>query len=154
MDEKPRYLLRDRDAIYRRQFCEWAQALGIKDALTAYRSPWQNPSQNASSVPYGGNGLDHVIVAGSRHLKRVPTLWDAPRLFRHRVGDFFVALADIDAPQATDAIDIAFPIRVIDMRAFGFSNNQRSSLLEGCATGPRMNIVTAIFVSEIIRIVK
>ena len=79
---------------------------------------------------------------------------DASRLFRHRVGDFFVAIADIDAPQSTDAINIAFPIRVIDMRAFGFGNNQRSFLLAGCEIEPRMNIVTAIFVSEIIRIVK
>ena len=44
MDEKPKYLLRDRDAIYGKQFSQRAQTLGIEEALTAYRSPWQNAS--------------------------------------------------------------------------------------------------------------
>ncbi len=43
MDEKPKYLIRDRDAIYGKIFSRRAQTLGIEEVLTAYRSPWQNP---------------------------------------------------------------------------------------------------------------
>jgi len=43
MDEIPKYLLRDREAIYGEKFSLRAQTLGIKEVLTACRSPWQNP---------------------------------------------------------------------------------------------------------------
>ena len=42
-DEGPRYLLRDRDAIYGKAFRRQVTALGIKEVTTAPRSPWQNP---------------------------------------------------------------------------------------------------------------
>jgi putative transposase len=43
-DSAPRYLLRDRDGIYRERFQEAATWLGIREVLTAARSPWQNAS--------------------------------------------------------------------------------------------------------------
>src|SRR4029450_9259175 len=39
----PRYLLRDRDAVYGVAFSRRAQSMGIHDVKTAARSPWQNP---------------------------------------------------------------------------------------------------------------
>ena len=39
----PRYLLRDRDAVYGVVFSSRAQVMGIHEAKTAPRSPWQNP---------------------------------------------------------------------------------------------------------------
>ncbi len=39
LDEEPRYLLRDRDAIYGSEFRRQADALDIKEVLTAARSP-------------------------------------------------------------------------------------------------------------------
>ena len=39
----PRYLLRDRDAVYGSRFRCRVAALGIAEVLTAARSPWQNP---------------------------------------------------------------------------------------------------------------
>jgi len=39
MDERPKYLLRDRDAICGKIFSRRARALGIEEVLTAYRSP-------------------------------------------------------------------------------------------------------------------
>ena len=38
----PKYLLRDRDAIYGSQFQKRVQSMGIEEVLTAPRSPWQN----------------------------------------------------------------------------------------------------------------
>ncbi len=42
-DPPPRYLLRDRDAIYGERFRRRVKSLGIKEVITAPRSPWQNP---------------------------------------------------------------------------------------------------------------
>jgi len=42
-DTAPRYLLHDRDAIYGDSFRERRRGLGMKEVLTAPRSPWQNP---------------------------------------------------------------------------------------------------------------
>ena len=39
----PRYLLRDRDAVYGVVFSSRVQALGIREVKAAPRSPWQNP---------------------------------------------------------------------------------------------------------------
>jgi hypothetical protein len=43
-DTAPRYLLRDRDASYGSVFRDRVQAMGIKEVVTAPRSPWQNLS--------------------------------------------------------------------------------------------------------------
>ena len=42
-DSAPRYLLRDRDSIYGDAFSDTVDSLGIREVLTAARSPWQNP---------------------------------------------------------------------------------------------------------------
>jgi hypothetical protein len=42
-DAVARYLIRERDRVYGRQFLNRVQAIGIQEVLTAARSPWQNP---------------------------------------------------------------------------------------------------------------
>jgi hypothetical protein len=42
-DSAPRFLLRDRDAIYGEAFGRRVQDMGIREVLTAARAPWQNP---------------------------------------------------------------------------------------------------------------
>jgi putative transposase len=42
-DTAPRYLLRDRDASYGPAFHDRVRVMGIKEVVTAPRSPWQNP---------------------------------------------------------------------------------------------------------------
>jgi transposase InsO family protein len=73
MDEKPKYLIRDRDAIYGAVFSRRAQTLGIEEVLTAYRSPWQNPYAERVIGSIRRECLDHVIVLGPGQLKRVVT---------------------------------------------------------------------------------
>lgn len=51
MDEKPKYLIRDRDAIYGKRFSRRTQALGIKEVLTAYRSPSKSKKYLGNSRP-------------------------------------------------------------------------------------------------------
>ncbi len=71
MDECPKYLIRDRDAIYGKEFSQKAQSLGIQEVLTAYRSPWQNPYAERVIGSIRRECLDHVIVLGPHHLKRI-----------------------------------------------------------------------------------
>ena len=71
MDDKPKYLIRDRDAIYGKIFSRRARALGIEEVLTAYRSPWQNPYAERVIGSVRRECLDHVIVLGPKHLKRI-----------------------------------------------------------------------------------
>jgi hypothetical protein len=46
-DTAPRYLPRDRDAIYGKTVQQCIKSLGINEVLTAPRSPWQIPLSNA-----------------------------------------------------------------------------------------------------------
>jgi len=71
LDEEPRYLLRDRDAIYGEAFHRQTVALGIKEVTTAPRSPWQNPYAERVIGSVRRECLDHMIILGERHLKRI-----------------------------------------------------------------------------------
>jgi len=45
-DSAPKYLLRDRDAIFGETFRRRVASLGIEEVLNAPRSPWQNSTSN------------------------------------------------------------------------------------------------------------
>ena len=72
-DTAPRYLLRDRDGIYSAEFRERVEGMGIKEVLTAQRSPWQNPFAERLIGSVRRECLDHVIVLNRRHLRRILT---------------------------------------------------------------------------------
>ena len=42
-DSAPRYLQRDRDAIYAKKVRRRSKSLGIEEVVSAPRSPWKNP---------------------------------------------------------------------------------------------------------------
>jgi len=65
----PKYLLRDRDAVYGRQFQSRVKSLGIDEVVTAPRSPWQNAFVERVIGSIRRDCLDHVIVLNERHLK-------------------------------------------------------------------------------------
>ncbi len=71
LEDEPRYLLRDRDAIYGEEFHRQAAALEIKEVTTAARSPWQNPYAERAIGSIRRECLDHMIILSERHLKRV-----------------------------------------------------------------------------------
>ena len=70
-DSAPRYLLRDRDAIYGDLVQRRIRSLGIDDVITAPRSPWQNPFCERVIGSIRRDCLDHVIVLNERHLRRI-----------------------------------------------------------------------------------
>jgi putative transposase len=70
-DAAPRFMIRDRDCIFGDQFRRRVQSLGIEEILTAPRSPWQNPYAERLLGSVRRECLDHVIVLGERHLRRI-----------------------------------------------------------------------------------
>lgn len=69
LDNNPRYLIRDRDAIYGISFRRQAQANGIGGVLTAPFSPWQNAYAERVIGSIRRECLDHVVDLEERHLK-------------------------------------------------------------------------------------
>lgn len=67
----PRYLLRDRDAIYGDLVQRRINSLGIEEVITAPRSPWQNPFVERIIGSIRRDCLDHIIVLNERHLRRI-----------------------------------------------------------------------------------
>jgi len=70
-DQAPRYLIRDRDSAYGLLFVQRLRAMGIRDRPTAPRSPWQNAYVERLIGSIRRECLDHVIVFGEAHLRRI-----------------------------------------------------------------------------------
>ena len=70
-DTAPHYLLPDRDASYGPAFRDRVQVMGIKEVVTAPRSPWQNPYVERLIGSIRRECLDHIIIFDERHLRRV-----------------------------------------------------------------------------------
>lgn len=69
-DQLPQYLLRDRDAIFGHDFQEHVRDLGIREVLSAPRSPWQRAYVERVIGSIRRECLDHVIVFQERSLRR------------------------------------------------------------------------------------
>ena len=67
----PKHVIRDRDKIYGANFVRRVHAMGIEQVLTAPRSPWQNPYCERVIGTLRRDCLDHVIVVGEQHLRRI-----------------------------------------------------------------------------------
>jgi len=67
----PKYLVRDRDAVYGNYFRKRVRSLGMKDCPIAPRSPWQNPFVERVIGSIRRECLDHIVVLNERHLKRI-----------------------------------------------------------------------------------
>ena len=70
-NEAPRYIIRDRDRIYGAVVTRRLHAMGIRDRPTAPASPWQNGFAERLIGSIRRECLDHVIVSGEPHLRRI-----------------------------------------------------------------------------------
>jgi transposase InsO family protein len=67
----PKYLLRDRDAIYGQVLQQQIEAMGITEVLGAPRSPWQHAFVERIIGSIRRDCLDHVIVFDQSSLRRI-----------------------------------------------------------------------------------
>ena len=70
-EQAPRYLIRDRDAVFGELFVRRLRSMGIRDRPTSPRSPWQNGFAERLIGSIRREYLDHVVVFGERHLRYI-----------------------------------------------------------------------------------
>ena len=74
-DTAPAYLVRDNDAAYGRVLTRRLRAMGIRDRPITPRSPWQNAYVERLIGTIRRDCLDHVLIFGEQHLRRVLELY-------------------------------------------------------------------------------
>jgi transposase InsO family protein len=67
-ETSPKYLIRDRDAIYGEYFRQRIKNMGIEEVITAPRSPWQNSYVERIIGTIRRECLDHMIIWNEKHL--------------------------------------------------------------------------------------
>ena len=72
-DAAPSYLVRDNDGAYGQTFKDRVRPMGIRDRPISPRSPCQNPYVERLIGTLRRDCLDHVLIFGERHLRRVLT---------------------------------------------------------------------------------
>jgi len=94
----PCFMIRDRDTVYGLTFRERVKALGIEEVVIAPHSPWQNPYVERVIGTLRRECLDHVIVLGEAHLRRIVRSYVA---YYHRARTHLAL--NKDAPQPRTA---------------------------------------------------
>lgn len=101
-DSAPKYLMRDRDGIYGATFRGRLAGMGIEEVLSAPRSPWQNPFVERLIGSIRRECLDHVVVLGERHLRRILASYFA---YYHRSRTHLSLNKDAPEPRAVMSPD-------------------------------------------------
>lgn len=97
----PRYLVRDRDAIYGDVFRRRVAGLDIREVVSAPSSPWQNPYAERLIGSLRRECLDHVIILSPTHLRRVLTRYAA---YYHRARTHLSLEKDAPTPRRIHAL--------------------------------------------------
>jgi putative transposase len=112
-DSAPRYLLRDRDRIFGKDFVDQVKAQGIKQVLSAPRSPWQRAYVERLIGSIRRECLDHVIVFEERSLHRILSIYAD---YYHRWRTHLALGKDAPEPRRTQSQTEG---RVIELRDVG-----------------------------------
>ena len=108
-DQLPGYLLRDRDAIYGRDFREQVRDMGIEEVLSTPRSPWQRAYVERVIGSIRRECLDHVIVFDEGSLRRIlASYFD----YYHRSRTHLSLGKDSPEPRPTEAPDIGSVVAI------------------------------------------
>jgi putative transposase len=106
----PRWVLRDRDAIYGDAFQRRIASMGIGEVISSPSSPWQNPYAERLIGSIRRECLDHVIVLSERHLRRILTRYTA---YYHGARTHLALEKDAPTPRRiqtpTEGRVVAFP---------------------------------------------
>jgi len=70
-DETTKYVIRDNDKIFSKDFKQNIKRFGLEDTPTAPRSPWQNPICERVIGTLRRECLDHIIILNEKHLYNV-----------------------------------------------------------------------------------
>jgi transposase InsO family protein len=108
-EQLPRYLLRDRDSIFGHDFREQVLDMGIREVLSAPRSPWQRAYVERVIGSIRRECLDHVIAFHENSLRR--TL-DSYFDYYHRSRTHLSLGKDSPAPRVIQPADMGSIVAV------------------------------------------
>jgi putative transposase len=97
----PRWLLRDRDAIYGDLFRSRVAGMGIHEVISAPSSPWQNPYVERLIGSIRRECLNHVIVFNEVHLRRALAGYIS---YYHRSRTHLPLAKDAPTPRRVQAV--------------------------------------------------
>jgi transposase InsO family protein len=109
-DSAPKYLLRDRDRIYGDEFRRQVELLGIKEVLSAPRSPWQRAYVERVIGSIRRECLDHVIIFDEASLRRTLRSY-----FRYYHRSRLHLLLDKDSPDPRSVQSIGRVIAIAEV---------------------------------------
>jgi putative transposase len=112
-ESAPAYLLRDRDRVYGQHFRHRLKGMRIEEVLTAPQSPWQNPFAERLIGSIRRECLNHVLVLGERHLRRILTRYFS---YYHQARTHLAL--EKDAPDLRP-IQILAPGRIVQLPEVG-----------------------------------
>ena len=140
-DSAPRYLLRDRDRIFGRDFVEQVKAMGIKQVLSAPRSPWQRAYIERVIGTFRQECLDHVIVFNERclyhHLQ-------AFRGYCHRTRTHLALQKDSPEPRIVQRPETGPIISIPEVGGLHHRYERRAARRRGIGLGQDCKIVGLI----------
>ena len=84
-NEAPKYLIRDHDGAYGHAVTRRLAVMGIRDHPTAPRSPWQNGHAERLIGSIRRECLDHIVVLGEAHLRRILAAYPATTMKSGRI---------------------------------------------------------------------
>ena len=109
-DTAPRWLLRDRDAIYGALFRRRVATIGIREVISAPSSPWKNPYVERLIGSMRRECLNHVIVFNETHLRRTLARHIS---YYHHARTHLALAKDAPTPRRVQAVTdgdiVAFP---------------------------------------------
>src|SRR5262245_12969890 len=111
-DTAPRFLLRDRDQIYGEEFRRRVAGMRIEEVMTAPHSPWQSPYVERLIGSIRRECLDHVIVLGENHLRRILRSYIA---YYHRSRTHLALCKDAPEPRAKQPPDLGAVIEIAEV---------------------------------------
>jgi len=109
-DQAPRYLVRHRDTSYGPAFVQRLRAIGIRDRPIAFRSPWQNAYVERLIGSIRRECLDHMIVFGQAHLRRILGAYGWRRRRTAMARNEFFQVAESKHPAPADFGDDRPPV--------------------------------------------
>jgi transposase InsO family protein len=135
----PTYLVRDIDRAYGQAFQRRIRAMGIRDRPISPRSPWQNPYAERLIGSLRRECLDHVLIVGERHLRRILALYSS---YFNESRTHLALEKDAPLQRAIQGAERSsahqfFPDCTIAMRGYDFRERQRGA---GQTSSPKITL--------------
>jgi putative transposase len=122
--KSPRYPIRDRDGVYGLALRDQVKALDIEEVAIAPHSPWQNPYAKRVIGTLRRECLNHVVVLGETHLRRIVRLYIS---YCHGARTHLALDKDTLAPRSVQPPDIETVIEIPEVRGLHHRYERRAA---------------------------